>query len=285
MSGFHVFSQTFNKFGVRLGEIVLFGRIGVEVVKFERAIGILPCIHPESFPAAGTDSLATASHRQFPVKKFVLLLCDKVSAQDRYKGNTIGLWAVGICQLSKCRHDILEGGYMCADLIRTNLSGPPSDKGNANAGFIKRAFCPAQLACTVKEIGIGRIFILGAIIAGQYDQSLFVDIEFFQTCDDFPDGIIESAYHGGPSSHWARPVFFGIDTKVRPFVATSEGVAGIFFKMFAAIAVGGIVQMWDLERQVEKKRLISISIDEFDGFLKAKIVGIVSSSDCHTVFD
>ena len=214
-------------------QVVLLGRITLEVVEFKRRF----CAQAIAFPVAEAHRLLEVGFIDLEVERFVL--CHLFLAQQgRQNGDAIRAGRHGNSgQLGRRGQKIHGRSQQVAGGIGWDFSWPAGDERRADATFVKHSLGPPQPAGAGQRLNE---FFIRPVVGGEDHQRIVVDAEVFDLLQEAADVFVDQTDHRGVIPDCLRPRLLGILGIVRD----------------------DIVAVWRRPRSVAEKRTVLVLLDE-----------------------
>ncbi len=100
----------------------------------------------------------------------------------------------GVYDGGACGHDVGEAGELAGGGVGFDDARPCGDEGDAVAAFPLVSFHAAPGSCSVVFVAISHVVDggdFGAVVGGEDDDGVVVDLEFFECGDELANDVVE----------------------------------------------------------------------------------------------
>lgn len=171
--------------------------------------------------------------------------------------------------------DVIGGSSGCND------AGPTGEHGSADSSFVHVAFVSAEAAGGIPKLGIMTAFKVSSVVAGENDERVVIDAEFFEEGENVADLVVEIFDHGGEAGDRIDYVFarFGAIAAVNGVFADKViefrvDLAPFFVEMLGRMHRG----VWDGSGDIAEEGLLGFcaALDELHGVIHDEVVDVFS---------
>ena len=267
--------------GVGLGEVVLLGEVALDVVELDLGVGVVAQAVADGLPFAHPERALAARFVEFPVEVVVLLL-GAAAGHGRHHAQAVDVVRSRHAgEVAERRQQVPVRRDVVVDGSLRDLTGPPRQERHPDATVVEAALVPRERSVAVPEPRVVAALEVGAVVRGQHDEGVVVEVEFLQEREQLADVVVHLGHHRGEPGdriddlRLASIAAILADLVVELWILRAEALV-----IFRRRLHGGVR---DRDGQVAEERALAVGFDEGQRVVEADRVRVLLAVELEPV--